>query len=170
MAVRALLPKEGGSWIAQKQGGIQNFDNVFEVWHHMEGWMNPDDGGGYRAFIGINEKYNPGFFSENEQLLIDWRKNAAILIPKAKEWLKRNYWDRIKADTPQDKLIIFFYKQAWLCKYTRRNHNLRIAIESLYAPTEFSLACAASSKVIGYEGVYRRVFIYNYAFGAQIPL
>lgn len=170
MAVGVLLPNEGGHWIKNKPGGISNFDNVFEVWHHMEGWMNPDDGGGYRAFIGINERYNPKFFQENNMLLNNWKQNASVLVPRAKEWMRVNYWNKIRAATPQDRLIIFFYKQAWLCKYTRNCHNLRIAVESLYAPTEFSLACAASSKAIGYDGVYRRVYIYNYAFGAQIPL
>lgn len=170
MSIRNLLPSEGGKWLATKKGGIENFDNVFEVWHHMEGFLNPNDTGGYPAFIGIHKRYNQRFFDENALLLQNWRQNAHLLIPKAKAWLKTHYWDTIKASTPQDRLIIFFYKKAWTCKYTSKLSNLRIAVECNLAPTEFSLACAGSGKYIRYDGVFRRVYIYNYAFGAQIPL
>lgn len=170
MSGKVLLPSRGGAWIKTRPGGIDNFDNVFDVWHYMEGYMNLNDTGGYPAFIGIHKRYNPTFFSENAILLKDWKKNAGDLVIRARDYLRRVYWEPIKARNSQDRLIQFFYKRAWVCGYTRQKPSLNIAVESYLSPVEFSLACAGTGKLIGFEGVWRRVYIYNYAFGAQIPL
>lgn len=148
-------------------GGISNFHNVFAVWHKLEGDYNPDDGG-WPAFIGINKRYNQKFFDANHSLLLKWRENMHILVPKARIYLQVNYWDPIKAKTPEEKVLKYFYQSAWRCPYTMKRSPLEISVQCYMAKHEFAAACATPH--ISYKGVLRRVEIFNADFGPVVPL
>lgn len=91
------------------------FDLAFALWASLEGAYNPKDTGG-RAVWGINEYYNPEFFSSTTRSLI--RKGEfQVLRGVAYVYLLQNYWYKCG---PVNTFLEFHLHKAWSTRVTRQ--------------------------------------------------
>jgi hypothetical protein len=83
---------------------IENFEKAFEFLMKYEGYKSnhKNDPGG-RTIYGISEKYHPIVVNEL------WDLQPSIAKKNAKEFYKREYWDKVDGDDLPDKIDILVF-------------------------------------------------------------